>query len=527
MEKQSKTKRNVLLTMGIVVAVIGIGRIAMGCVAKHELRKALAGIPDAQIEFKGFHFSLLSGNLELRHVEIERSDSTDAGPGIHGRIEAIRLERVRWSGLFRGEASAKRLLIRGPRARLVLTGKSAEKEDSTSQEASFLKKVSLSELRVEKGDIGLDSQNNSLRASAKDLAFSVRDIGILLADNRVEYNDSCYSFSLDSLDFTDATGLSSVQIGHLSTADAGPVRALALHLYNSVSKEEVAEKMGKVASMWYDAKIDTLTTSPLNIPRMLVSESVSIDSLFLSGPEVVVFQDDRYPPAVPYPTMQEGANSLKMPLLIKQIDARINSFTFIWETTHVNRGTLPMHSVRMAIISVSNAPNNVMEIGLRSGLAGRSRMSMSVFIRNDKRESTHGSMQLFNLDASRLDPFLRPLFGATAKADIQQIDCSFKGDKYQMTNNFCMQYSQLSLMAWNDSSAPFQIVAKNSGFVSFLANAIIPTSNPTKPGAEPKRVEVTFERDPMLPYPSYLIQNLTTGMLRTVLPGGTIRKTKE
>lgn len=73
----------------------------------------------------------------------------------------------------------------------------------------------------------------------------------------------------------------------------------------------------------------------------------------------------------------------------------------------------------------------------------------------------------------------------------------------------------------------FQIVAKNSGFVSFLANAIIPTANPTKPGAEPKRVEVTFERDPMLPYPSYLIQNLTTGMLRTVLPGGTIRKTKE
>lgn len=59
--------------------------------------------------------------------------------------------------------------------------------------------------------------------------------------------------------------------------------------------------IGRIA-MWYDAKIDTLTTSPLNIPRMLVSESISIDSLFLSGPEVVVFQDDRYPPAVPYPS---------------------------------------------------------------------------------------------------------------------------------------------------------------------------------------------------------------------------------
>jgi hypothetical protein len=62
--------------------------------------------------------------------------------------------------------------------------------------------------------------------------------------------------------------------------------------------------------------------------------------------------------------------------------------------------------------------------------------------------------------------------------------------------------------------------------VSFLANLAVPNSNPIRAGKEPKKVQVTFERDPMLPYPSYLIQNLTMGMLRTVLPGGSVRKTK-
>jgi len=39
-------------------------------------------------------------------------------------------------------------------------------------------------------------------------------------------------------------------------------------------------------------------------------------------------------------------------------------------------------------------------------------------------------------------------------------------------------------------------------------------------------VEYTFERDPMKPYPAYLIQSVTLGMLHTVLPGGKIKKKK-
>lgn len=528
--KRNKTVKKVLIGVAIAVAVVAVGGFVLSRVAAKKLHSALADIPGARIDFKGLSFSPILGNLEFRDVEIAIQDSTNAGPQIEGRIEAIKLERLSWKSLTHGEARAKRLVIREPEVQMVLAGKKKpEKKDTagTSPDASFLKKVSLSELRVEKGNIGLDNSGNPMKVSAQGISCSVRDIGLLLAENQFVFNDSCYSFAVDSLDYIDPTGLSRIQMGRLTTTDAGPVKAHAMHLYNTVSQEQVAEKMGKVAAMWYDVTIDSLATSPLNIPRLVQSKRVEIDSIYLSGPVIVLFQDDRYPPAVPYATLQEGLNTLDMPLLIKRIDARVKAFTFIWETTHINRGTFPLHNLRLSISSVSNAPNNLMKMGLKSGSEKDGRLDFSLLIRNNKQESTQGTMKISGLDASRLDSFVRPLFGATAKADIQKIDCTFKGDKHQMTEDFCMLYDNLKLHAWNDTSAPYKIVSKNSGFVSFLANIAVASSNPTKPGKDPKTVEVTFERDPMTPYPAYIIQNLTMGMLRTVLPGGAVHKNKK
>lgn len=524
----NKTLKKVLIVLAVVAAVFAVGGVIVNRVAESKLRSALSGIPGVKIDFGRLHLSLLAGNLELKDVEIALRDSTGKSLELEGRMEALGLERLRWRSLLKGEAHARRLLIRGPEARLVLPQKAAKKasEPQAPDTASFLKKISLSELRVEKGKIGLDSRANKMKVSAQGIAVSVKDIGFELADNRLAFNDSCYFVAVDSLDFMDAEGLNRIQVGHLATADAGPVEALAMHLYNCVPMEQVAERMGKVSAMWYDVKLDTLNTSAVNIPRIVNGQGgVDLERVYLSGPSIVLFQDDRYPPAVPYPTFQESLNTIQIPLQIKDIEARVKAFTFIWETTHVNRGTFPLHNLRLAVKSASNAPNNLMEMDIRSH-HGSSRLNFALFVRNDKAETTHGKMQIHELDASSLDPFIRPLFGATAKAEIHQIDCSFKGDKHRMTEDFCMLYSDLSLKAWNDASAPFKIVAQNSGTISFLANLAVPKNNPVKEGKDPKKVEVTFDRDPMLPYPSYLIQNLTQGMLKTVLPGGAVKKSK-
>ena len=530
--------KKVLIGILVAVAVLVVGGIVTTKVAERKLHKALADIPGAQIDFRKASLSPILGNLEFRDIKITLKDSTNTGPDVQGSIDAIKLEQLSWRRLMKGEAHAKSLVIRGPMAQLVLPPakpaeektaeeKTAEvKKDSTAQSAQdfFLKKVSLDELKIEKAKIGLRGQGDSLKVAAQDIAFSVRDISFLLADNSIGYNDSSYRFSLDSLDYIDAPGLNRIKVGHLATKDAGPIEGLDMHIYNCVPMEEVAVRMGKVAAMWYDVKLDSLYTSAINIPRLVKDQRVNIESVHLSSPEIVIFQDDRYPPAVPYPTFQEGLNTLQMPLHIQQIDANIKLFTFIWETTHINRGTFPLHNVRLAVKSASNAQDNVMDMSIRSGDKTHGTLNLSFSTRNDKQETTRGKMLIKGLDASRLDPFVRPLFGATAKANIHQIDCTFKGNKHKMTEDFCMQYDNLAVQARDDANAPFKIVAKNSGVINFLANLVVPKSNPATPGKDPKRVEATFERNVMTPYPAYLIQNLTTGMLKTVLPGGAVHK---
>ena len=534
----NKTLKKALLCIVIVVAFFTICDLVLSRIATGQLRKALADIPGAQIDFKKVNLALLAGNLTVEGVEITLIDSTLSEPLVEGRIETLKLEGMSLLRLLKGEAHARRLLIRGPEAKLVLPPKQAQKNKkstkvetadttSTLSDSSFLKKVSLSELSLEKGKIDLSQLKGSMKLHTQNIECSVRDLGFVLAEKRVEYSDSCYRLSLDSLDFTDEMGLTRYQIGHLATANAGPLEALNLHLYNCVAKEVVAERMGKVAAVWFDAKLDSLQTSALNIPRMAKEQRINIASIRISGPDIVLMQDDRYPPAVPYPTFQEGLNSVNLPLSIQQIDARVDKFTFIWETTHVNRGTFPLHKLRLSVNSASNAQGNVMKMNIRSGQKSGGRMKLALSVRNDKSETTQGKLEIYDLDAGRLDPFIRPLFGATVKANMSQIVADFKGDKSQMTNDFCMLYDGLNIQAWDDKTAPYQFIAQNSGFVTFLANLIVPKSNPVADGQEPKCVEVTFKRDPMLPYPAYIIQNLTNGMLKTVLPGGAVHKTQK
>lgn len=495
----------------------------LSLVAKQQLKTALNTIPGAEVQVGSVHLSLLAGNVELKDVAFALRDTTDAGPDIEGSIQSLRLQHVRWFRLRKGEARADRLLLREPVARVLLKASPKEEPDTTRAQESFLKKITLAELTVEDGWLQLRNLADSTRASAQKINFSVSEIALDLPESAFAFNDSTYRVALDSLDFRDAPGLTRYEIGHLATYDAGPIEAQGLHLYNCVRQEEVAERMGKVASVWFDVKLDSLATSAINIPRMVRDKRITLDDIHIAAKEATIFQDDRYPPAVPYATIQEGINAVEWPLQINHIDARLDTFTFIWETTHINRGAFPMHRLQVSVNSVSNTPDNVMKMTVKAGRPTHSRLVLAMSVRNDKRETTQGEMHIYTLEASKLDAFSRPLFGATVQANFHQMDCRFKGDKHRMTSDFCMLYDQLAIKAWNDVNAPIQFVSKNSGLATFLANLLVPKANPAYPGKAPKQVAFTFERNPMQPYPAYLIQNLTGGMLHTMLPGGKMR----
>lgn len=480
-------KRKTFVAIAIAVAIVALVSVAVNRIAEKEIRHSMANAPGAKVNAGKVHFSLLKGTLEMKDLELTMQDSTGKFPDVHGTIEALKLKKLRWIGLFQHQAV-------------------------------------FSELEVENGAIGLNGTKGGPKGTARISHLSVRETGYSFRDSVVMYNDSLYSFSIDSLDMTAPDGLSRIQIGHLEQADAGPVKAQVLHLFSTAPMEKTAKRLGNLAAIWFNIKLDSLSTSPIHFSRMMADKHVAIESIRLSGPEAVICQDDRLPPASPYSTIQEFFNTWDFPMRIGQLNARFDAGSFIWQTTHVNRGLLPLQNLKVTVNSISNTPGNVMDVALNTGLPGKSRMNFSLHIHNNHEESTSGKYQIRNLDASKMDGFFRPLFGATVRADIHQIDGQFQGNKNKLDTQFCMLYDNLEVHAWDDSSAPFRIVADNTGIVNFLANLLLPHANPLQPGKEPKKVKYKSERDVRHSYPEYIIRSMLSGAMHTVLPGSRIHE---
>ena len=471
------SKRKTTIWIVSVVAVLAVLGIVAGRVAEKRIRTSLSSIPGAEINPGKLHVSVFPGNIELKDVEFATHDSTKAGPDIQGSVKALKLNGLRWRKLHK-------------------------------------KEISFSELKIE---------GCTLDGMVGNADISLKNFGYRFSDSLVVYNDSIYSFSLDSLDFVTKDGLTRIKVAHIEQANAGPVAAQGMHIYNDVPEEQLAIKMGKTAAVWIDLTLDTLKTSAVKIPALIQSKSVDLESISVSGPKAVIFQDDRYPPKGPYPTIQESINAMGLPVRIDTLSAQFDSFKFIWETTHINRGTFPMQHVHLKLTSVGNAPGNVMGVSLRTGLPGKSRMNLTAGIHNNKEETVNGRFIIETLDATKLDEFLRPLFGATLRADIHKAEGTFNGNKSKMNAHFEMLYDNLEVHAWNDSNAPYKIVANNSGIVNFLANLFLPKSNPSISGEDPKTVEFSYDRDVKTPYTAYLIQNVTYGMFHTILPDHVVK----
>lgn len=103
--------KKLLICAAAVVAVLAVGHEAINLVAKHELKAALASVPDANIHVRRVSHSLLAGSVKLRGIDISL-------PEVSGHIDAVKLERVQWGSLMKGEARVGRLITKSLVGRL-------------------------------------------------------------------------------------------------------------------------------------------------------------------------------------------------------------------------------------------------------------------------------------------------------------------------------------------------------------------------------------------------------------------------
>lgn len=378
--------------------------------------------------------------------------------------------------------------------------------------------VRIGKISITDASVALRKKNDQTRLSVDSLNLTVRDIRYSIADTTLTYNDSLYHISAAHVDYTTPDGLFRAVIGSLLTENAGGITLTDISGGNTDKKEEHADRMGKCETTWAQFKLRQVSTSPVNIVRMVQQQQLSLDSLRIDGQQVDIYYDTHYPPKQPYPLPQQSLEAVKMPLQINHMTAALGKLHIGMTTDAVHAGYLDLMHTNARIANISNTPGSTMHAALTTHFAGGGDIRVATDMTVNKRCALTFDADMTNVKGSSLTSIAKPLYGVEIGCNFHSISTRCHGDKDTLGGTFCMRYDSLRLHV--DDKGPIKELSSLSGLINTFATVVLFDKNPRFPDQEPKAFTVSASYDPMQPFPAYFIAAIVDGMAQTVMPFG-------
>ena len=410
---------------------------------------------------------------------------------------------------------------------------SVQDSDSTAQ-ASVMKNIVVRTIKIEDGSFRMKDVSNRMALQLEGLCVRAHGLGYHFGDDNdvpegesaeghILYNDSLYELSLKNFSIVSPDGLMCVEVGELSTKDAGPLLVQGIHAYNTCKKGELAEKKGKIQVDWIDVSLAELTTTPVNLLRQAVERNFHIDTVRVKGDVLHMMKDARYPAPKPYPMPQDELLKMDFPIEVACVLMTAPTMNVEVVTTHLqNCGALEMRDVDIRATNVTNRNGETTKALIHSALGHGGDAKIRLNMKMDKAAHFDFQADMTGLQGSTFNQFLHPLFGAEIACNIHSINTAYAGDRDSVAGTFCMQYDSMRVEVFKED-APYAAIARNAGAINFFAPMIVPKSNP-KPGkAEPITYNVHATRDPQHNFPVYLIAPMMDGLMQTLLPGFVVK----
>lgn len=407
----------------------------------------------------------------------------------------------------------------------------AEQQQSLVQQAQVGMEVSQNMLRwiaaldvqyaqVENASVMLDNMDDAFHVQLDSADLMVYNMRYDWRDslNAFAYNDSLYQLSARHLSVVMPDGLMKVEMRDFSTRNAGAVCFGQTHIWNCVPKKELALRQGRVATNWIDLRINSMHTSPVNIIRQALNQSIHIDSIFVQASRLELFRDQRFPEPKPSIMPQEALRLLTYPLMIRSVTLDMDTMHICLASTNHNIGQMDMRNLKVQLSEITNTPNRTIHTRL-FGHIGKGTTQMNLDLHLDP--ACHWDMYLKaqNLSTTRLDNFMRPIVGMTTDCHITRLETRYHGDMKVAKGTFVMEYDHLQAEFHPEDKTPYPILTNNAKALTFFANHLVPKSNPRQPGKDPAAYSVMWKRDVTKPFPDYLFGPMVMGVVQTMLPG--------
>ena len=540
MKKATKITLWVLGSLFALCAlVIGAMDTALSYVAKKEIASHLADMPQIDASVGNIHVLLFSSTVVVKDIHLatcafaHKSDTDEIplAPGLRADIPTLSVGPISYVRLFRDkEFWTFNISIDDPSLTFYLDEKHPENsfpelpKDTTMANADqFLRRIDINRIHLNRFCGQIKSTKTPLDVAVDSLSVTVNDLVYLLQDKQFLYNDSDYSVSLAAARVTVPDGTAELEAHNLRTEDQGPITLGYTRFRNIKPLFALADK-AQEPTTWIDLEVNSVKTSPINPIRKALQQDYTLASLSADVKHMLVKRDNRHNYKEPVPTPQEFLWQVPVPFSVQSVKANVRKINIEMYLQKENPGKLQLENIKASLANISNRKNAVWLCQAHAPVGEKGIADVEFKLHMDKDSHFDLSLNGKDIQASFLNPFIRPLVGISLDCQINQIETAYSGDGKKAKGEFCLQYQGLNIQAHKEDKVPFSVVTKHANTITSVANSLLTKSNPSSVDIKPRKYSVEWERDVMKDYPLYLFGPCIIGSVQTMLPGLYVHK---
>ncbi len=552
--KLTKLQKRFLVITGIIVGILVIAVIAinifLATVIRGKIDEALnKSTTDYQITIKRVGVNILTGNLNIRGLKIIPDSSliNDVKQGKtnlkfiqHSEIGLFRIAGVDlYKAIVLGEIYARKIEIRkaniridkGPKPSKTVEETEAKNNDKINLDSIYIKglnKINLHEIdlvncKLEIFDLAKDEKLFS--TGSLDLSLHSVDF-VTYPDNpnvfRMEFSKFKAELSTQSLMLPG--GWYNLDINKLYYNNAENfLRIDGLGLHPTYKDKYKMAKAFKYTKEIVDLDIDKIFIQSFNLIDATTKNMVFIDSIGISGLNVAILKDKRYPfnetlrPKLPHQLLKH----LGFPLYIKMINLTGSNLVYQEKMKDIKElMTASLSDLNVNVQFVTSVKDSIrtgkrMKIKLKANFMKKVPLKIDfVFPLNTVKDTFYfaGSLGAANLKIFNQAAF--PAIGMQfVKGHLESVHFKGSANDSVSSGQMTMLYKDLNAEVLKKDR-----IRKNK-FLSWAADAVSRSGNPGKKGKT--RVAIMgFNRVMYKGFGNFVWKTLQTGIVNTVSPFG-------
>lgn len=459
---------------------------------------------------------LANGAFDLRQPDME----------LNGTLASFDMLKLIWNDKTLLDIAG--VNIRKPELNIYQQFYSPEKEkpkdDSTSSDfystlQDFVMKLSIHKLDINEANINYAHSLNDVEVKHQKLNRTNLDISGLTVDARKKsYDIKDFKFNTKDLSFPISNGFYTLHIGEIdANKQAGTLKIVNSRMVSIYPQWEFAH-FHPTHKDWFDVSAGNVTLSGLDYPAFFRQNTVKAKHLQVDNVMLQNFKNTQI--EIQHnvmPLIYEGLYKLPAKLAIDT--ANVFNFSVIYEEL-AKKASVPgainfigMNALLSGVTNIISHPNQYIRLDVDGSFMNRGYFNARWDIPVDPDNDCfilEGRIPYFDLwDLNRT---ITPLASAEVKTGILN-DFWFRteasSEDAMVDLRFLYNDLNINILKRNEEESP-------NKFMSGLANLIIRSNNPNKPGGKPRTSHLTIKRDPEHSTFNYFWQILQPPLVESV-----------